>query len=82
MCNFTARIVEELAQDNGLETNLLYRLAGCHDGKELPPIDMTYEQFVGMTWAAKQWKSGCCIEPGNGIKAVSYTHLDVYKRQV
>lgn len=68
LCNFTARIVEELAQDNGLETNLLYRLAGCHDGKELPPIDMTYEQFVGMTWAAKQWKSGCCIEPGNGIK--------------
>lgn len=68
LCNFTARIVEELAQDNGLETTLLYRLTGCHDGKELPPIDMTYEQFIGMTWAAKQWKSGCCLEPGNGIK--------------
>ena len=68
LCNFTARIIEELAHDNGLETTLLYRLTGNHSGKELPPINMTYEQFVGMTWAAKQWKSGCCLEPGNGIK--------------
>ena len=68
LCNFTARIVEELAQDNGLETTLLYRLTGCHDGKALPPIDMTYETFIGMNWAAKLWKSGCCLEPGNGIK--------------
>ena len=68
LCNFTARIVEELAQDNGLETTLLFRLTGCHAGKNLPPIDMTYEQFVGMAWPTKQWQSGCCIEPGNGIK--------------
>ena len=68
LCNFNAKIIEELAQDNGLETTLLYRLTGCHDGKELPPIDMTYETFIGMNWAAKQWKSGCCLEPGNGVK--------------
>lgn len=68
LCNFTARIIDELAQDNGLETTLLFRLTGCHAGKNLPPIDMTYEQFVGMAWPTKQWQSGCCIEPGNGIK--------------
>lgn len=68
LCNFTARIVEELAQDNGLETTLLFRLTGCQGGKELPPIDMTYEQFIGMAWPTKQWQSGCCIEPGTGIK--------------
>ena len=68
LCNFTARIIEELAQDNGLETTLLFRLTGCHAGKDLPPIDMTYEQFVGMAWPTKQWQSGCCIEPGTGIK--------------
>ena len=68
LCNFTARIVLEVQQDNGLDTTLLYRLTGSHAGKELPPIDMTYEQFVGMAWPAKQWRSGCCIEPGNGIK--------------
>ena len=68
LCNFTARIVEELAQDNGLETTLLFRLTGCHSGRDLPPIDMTYEQFVGMAWPAKQWQSGCCLEPGTGIK--------------
>ncbi len=68
LCNFTARIVEELYQDNGADKVLLYRLTGCHAGKELPAIDMTYETFVGMAWPAKQWQSGCCIEPGNGIK--------------
>ena len=68
LCNFTARIVEELAQDNGAETSLLFRLTGCQGGKDLPAIDMTYEQFVGMAWPSKQWHSGCVIEPGNGIK--------------
>ena len=68
LCNFTARIVEELAQDNGLETSLLFRLTGCHCGRELPPIDMSYEQFVGMAWPSKQWHSGCLVEPGAGIK--------------
>ena len=68
LCNFTARIVEELAQDNGLETSLLFRLTGNHAGRELPPIDMTYETFVGMAWPSKQWHSGCLVEPGTGIK--------------
>ena len=68
LCNFTARIVEELQQDNGLETSLLFRLTGNHAGRELPPIDMTYEQFIGMAWPSKQWHSGCLVEPGTGIK--------------
>lgn len=68
LCNFTAKIVEELAQDNGMETTLLFRLTGCHAGRDLPPIDMTYEQFVGMAWPTKQWHSGCLVEPGSGVK--------------
>jgi hypothetical protein len=68
LCNFTARIVEELAQDNGLETSLLFRLTGCHDGRALTAIDMTYETFIGMAWPSKQWHSGCLVEPGTGIK--------------
>lgn len=69
LCNFTARIALEVQQDNGgLETNLLFRLVGNHDGRELPAIDLTYETFVGMNWPTKQWHSGCLVEPGNGIK--------------
>ena len=68
LCNFTARIVDELFQDNGADKVLLYRLTGCQAGKNLPAIDMTWEQFVAMNWPAKQWHSGCCIEPGTGIK--------------
>ena len=68
LCNFTARIALEVQQDNGLETNLLFRLTGCYDGRELPAIDLTYETFVGMAWPTKQWQSGCLVEPGTGIK--------------
>ena len=68
LCNFTARIGLEVQQDNGLETSLLFRLTGNHAGRELPPIDMTYEQFIGMAWPSKQWHSGCLVEPGTGIK--------------
>jgi len=68
LCNFTARIVEELFQDNGADKALLYRITGCHAGKFLPAIDMTWEQFTAMNWPTKQWHSSCCIEPGTGIK--------------
>lgn len=68
LCNFTARIVEELAKDDGVEATLALRLTGNLDGRELPPIDMTWEQFVAMNWPAKQWTSHCLVEPGTGIK--------------
>ena len=68
LCNFTARITEELYQDNGADKVLLFRLTGNQGCKELPAIDMTYETFISMAWPTKQWQSGCCLEPGNGIK--------------
>lgn len=68
LCNFTARIVEELAKDDGAEWTLAIRVTGCQGGRDLPPIDMTWETFIGMAWPAKQWHSGCLVEPGTGIK--------------
>lgn len=68
LCNFTARIIEELARDDGVEATLAMRLTGNLDGRDLPAIDMTWEQFVSMNWPAKQWTSGCLVEPGTGIK--------------
>ena len=68
LCNFAARIVEELAKDDGVEATLALRLTGNLAGRELPAIDMTWEQFVAMNWPAKQWTSHCLVEPGTGIK--------------
>lgn len=68
LCNFTARIAEELATDDGIQTVVLFRLTGCQGGKELPAIDLTNDQFLAMTWPSVRWKSSCVIEPGNGIK--------------
>lgn len=69
LCNFTARIVEELAKDDGAgEPTLALRLTGNLAGRELPAIDMTWESFTAMAWPAKQWTSACVVEPGTGIK--------------
>ena len=68
LCNFQARIVEELARDDGVESTLAMRLTGYQGGRAMPAIDMTWEQFVAMAWPAKQWTSACLVEPGTGIK--------------
>ena len=69
LCNFTARIVDELVLDNGtLDTGYVMRLAGCQDGQLLPATDLTWEQFTGMAWPAQRWHSDCVVEPGSGIK--------------
>ncbi len=68
LCNFTARIVEELACDNGLEINLSLSLDGEQSGRPLPRVPVSFEEFMAMGWPAKHWGTQCIVEPGNGKK--------------
>ena len=43
----------------------------------LPVYDLTADAF-----ASYGWMLGKPIPQGNGVPPVSYTHLDVYKRQL
>jgi len=68
LCNFTARIVEELACDDGLEINLSLSLEGEQSGCSLPRVLVTFDEFMAMGWPAKHWGTQCIVEPGNGKK--------------
>mgnify|MGYP000868687323 FL=1 len=68
LCNFAARIVEELACDNGLEINLSLALEGEQGGRSLPRVTVTCEEFMAMGWPAKYWGTQCIVEPGSTKK--------------
>ena len=68
LCNFTARIVEELACDDGLEINLSLSIEGEQRGRPLPRVPVSFEEFMAMGWPAKHWGTQCIVEPGNGKK--------------
>ena len=70
LCNFTARIVEEVLRDDGQESELLLTLAGERDGRPLPPCSVSFETFASMNWSGRHWGSACIVESGNGTKDV------------
>ncbi|MBN1661610.1 MAG: DUF927 domain-containing protein, partial [Anaerolineae bacterium] len=57
LCNFTARITHELAQDDGLNPpEILFTLQGALDTDEtLEPIDIKAEEFDALRWVARHW---------------------------
>ena len=67
LANFTARIVEEITEDNGQEIIKKYLLEGQCANHPLPRIEVPAAQFLSMGWL-HQWGSGVIIEPGHGIK--------------
>ena len=66
LCNFTARIVRETVEDDGLDVQRKLTLTGEQGGRpfQCPPI--TFEEFAAMNWPAKYGGSHCIAEPGNG----------------
>lgn len=67
LANFEARIIEELIEDNGLETIYFYGIEGTCRRKILSKINIPANSFNSMTWLP-QWGSQVIIEPGQAIK--------------
>jgi len=67
IANFTAKIEEEILEDDGVETSCRYVIVGQSGGRRLPVIDVPASTFPGMGWAAK-WGSQAIIEPGQSKK--------------
>mgnify|MGYP000988137389 CR=1 FL=1 len=68
LCNFAARIVAEIARDDGQEVHLLLTLDGEQGGRPLPAVHVGFDTFNGMGWPAKHWGSHCIVEPGMATK--------------
>jgi hypothetical protein len=68
LCNFTAKIVEDILVDDGLETRREFVIDGVlASGKPLPKIRVPSNQFAAMNWPLDRW--GRCATVSAGMNA-------------
>jgi hypothetical protein len=69
LCNFVARVTEELVLDDGAETTRAFVLEGQLDnGLRLPLIRVPASKFSGMTWVTEGWGHRAVIRAGMGTR--------------
>jgi hypothetical protein len=69
LCNFTARIVEEIVRDDGVERSRLFVVEGqLANGEKLPPAQVGAEEFGGMNWTLRHWGTRAIVHAGMGTK--------------
>lgn len=70
LCNFTAWIVRETVEDDGLEIQRKLTLTGEQGGRSFQTQPISFEEFAAMNWPAKYGGSHCIAEPGNGKRDI------------
>src|SRR2546426_4314557 len=55
LCNFVARIREEIILDDGTEPKLAFSIDGQLNGDHLPTVRVPAATFAGMNWITEQW---------------------------
>jgi hypothetical protein len=69
LCNFTARVTEEITRDDGVESNRYFRCLGndCH-GQDLPGIEVPAANFSSLSWVVNDWGMRAIIGAGMNAK--------------
>ena len=87
LSNFTARIVEEIEEDDGVETRRAFVVRGwLHSGRRLPPLRVPASDFAGLSWVL-EWSGEAIVEPGFGAKdalraAIQHFSVPIPRRRV
>lgn len=69
MCNFTARIVEDVVHDDGAERTGFLALEGrLAKGEPLPRCEVPAADFAAMGWVVPAWGTRAVVYAGQGIK--------------
>ncbi|MDP2989686.1 MAG: DUF3854 domain-containing protein, partial [Kiritimatiellota bacterium] len=69
LCNFTARAIEDVVRDNGLENTRFFKMAGqLHSGAALPPTDVPAGSFQSLGWVTGSWGLKAIIAAGQNVK--------------
>lgn len=91
LCNFNARIIEELLYDNGVNQTRRFMIDGAlAGGKSLPVCTVPASQFSGMSWVTEHWGTCAIVEAGTtrkdhiraAIQHLSHQHGNVINRTV
>ena len=68
LTNFSARIIEEIVQTDGIDSSLRFRIEGRSKRGPLPTIEIAAEHFAGLSWVAREWGSTVIVYAGPAIK--------------
>ena len=69
LCNFDARIVEDVIYDDGAEQSRKYAIEGrTVDGVDLPRVYVDSARFSGMTWIQDTWGVKAILTAGHSIR--------------
>ncbi len=69
LCNFTARIIDEILEDDGLQENRVFTVDGmlCN-GRQLPEIKVPAAEFSNLNWVTGKWGARALVSPGSSTK--------------
>lgn len=81
LCNFTARIQDEVILDDGLEETRHFSIQGSQNGRELPTIEVAAAQFPGLGWITDKWGSRAIVYAGSSTKDHLRTMIQLSSNQ-
>ncbi|MBN2326834.1 MAG: DUF3854 domain-containing protein [Candidatus Omnitrophica bacterium] len=83
LCNFNARIIEEIECDDGLESLLSFLIEGKNSmGMPLPRIEIPSDEYAYMNWVTEYWGSRAIIMAGFRIKEHLRTAIQMLSENV
>ena len=69
LCNFTAKIVEQIVLDDGAESARALDVEGqLSSGEILQRVRVPADRFAGMGWVIEQWGPGPIVNAGPAVK--------------
>jgi len=88
LCNFVARVVEEVELDDGQETSRAFSIEGSLDtGQPLPLVRIPVDRFCAMGWTTGAWGLRAVVRAGLSTKdllreAIQRLSTDAKRRRV
>lgn len=86
LCNFTARVIEEIAKDDGQEITRQLKIKGqLASGYRLHEIEVNAADFSGMKWIMQKWGLSAIIHAGQSNadklrEAIQWSSQDAISR--
>jgi len=77
--NFKARIIGDVARDDGIEVTRHYEIAATLGGKHYR-FEVGANQFRNLAWVGEKLGAGAIVEPGQGLEARARHAMQVLSR--
>jgi len=69
LCNFTARVTEDILKDDGQEVSRIFKVGGVLEtGQPLPVVEVPASGFASLNWVTSEWGLRAIITAGQSYK--------------